>query len=591
MTGQAQVSVDEALLQCISHAESILSILTATQWRLYGPRTPATAIQEQLSRLVTEIMPSCGAILKTIQNAKCHVHRLPVELLANIIYPPQHLVFKWPLSMLTSSLNGSGYVDSVERYGLLRQVCRRWKSIVDARPEQAIVFTARGSRDPATRYRSVKSFLGRSATFPLDIVTADSTSLGAIAAVSGRLRRLQIICDVGLPGDFLFFDKPVPLLECLDIRPGHNYDDGPSILPELFSLQAPRLYRLKLGCFLEWQPAQFSTLTHLHVEGLLGDEGNNSISPLLGLLRHNPALQVVNLIALDTWLDQLVETHEPVPRDEVIYPTQLRHLYLSDCTVHQVQYLFRHLHLPPGVSLAIVELRGAGEADVFEMFTARGDSFENLQGLHSLATSAIGFNGCPLSIGTGPCGSLLVGSHELAEENAISSAASSPFSGTIREVWLDHEEYDFREDGPTFPDFPALEKLVLSNCHIYVFQEILRHLTIEPLAGGSEPSAHPPIRCRNLRTIFISDEADSDTSQFKAVLYHLLAMVESRHAYGCPIRHIRLHCLHQDIVKPMIKILQQYVDTVEVDVEVLLMEIPVNLGEDSAIPWPRWNFE
>lgn len=505
------------------------------------------------------------ALLRTAQNASCHVNSLPAELLLKILGP-----LRLPRGQ-----------DSIRYWLTVLQVCRRWRSVLlfHSTPWTIINTYSRHTVD------SLQYFLAKSGSHPIEVYIVSFDPLYAVAQESHRLNAMGVF-SANRWNDREFrmlatLCKPAPLLETFECVVLEPYGTEPE-LPLLFAAQTPRLHKVGLYHIPSLGNNRFGSLTHLSVRGREDvDSRSLRFHEIVDVLRQNPALEELCLSYIDPWIGSADDPGTfavPTSNFDLVHMVHIRQMMFTECTIGQLTILFRFLHLPEDSVLEVSALRGC----VFGI--PEYTLFSNTALLRNLiCIQSLTIKGKVHASGIGPSGSFLLDSLD-TDITSIYQLDLLPFAGQIQELWIEDETdpnhcwYSF------FLSLPRLQKLYLCDGHS-------RHI-LSALARTTFPPHHiqPQLPCENLTSLWIGGDPLMP-EQPSSSYYDLLQCLELRHSKGHPIHdvHVRPHVdVAANAWSPvLLQEMERFVDTVEFNTERLpVMKLPRWFTVDM-----RWNAE
>ena len=598
-------------------------------------------ISLQVIRL-DKLLYSSHSTLRTLQNADCHIHRMPTELLMTTIncitQEAISIADNIPLNKVPPARNHSMQVP-----GNLQLVCRYWRRAFPAPPYfySAIVLDESSRRfdpsyldEPSRRFSPsesyLNSYLAKSGSYPLFVSSSTRESLNVVVVQHiHRVRRLQLkyhigsLVDPSPQGSLKTFSKPAPLLESLDIDISGERIDIPAIdLESIFSDTLPRLQRLKLSGVRGWGENQFGLcrLTHLLLIGRWAmHESFEDFYRLLDLLRDQQCLQEVYVSNLDLWITRDDHRRPAIfvandGRPKIILSRQLQRFAVGDSSAAQIRIFLSHFIYPVHAALSITN-----SSDTFRIFPDSGQltSYQNLTDIYSTSwtvhrhvyvVTAVGESGA-LRIS---CSIARLKAGQNRRDSVIEKAftlLTRSFAHSIRELHLCRRDLQIVGGGPNwsamFSPLTSLQYLYIDNCECRAQQQRVLHALTHVTHNYRTQEAH--VVCEKLESIIVNEfPFPCDLSDF----FSLLFFVGTRRHLGFPIRRIQVafaslerkltdEGLERKLtdeeeeehihVLTLLDVLRRYVDTVEVKNKLCWTGIPAHLNERVHEEyWPKW---
>lgn len=534
------------------------------------------------------------AIIRTIENAQCHIHRIPIELFTGIFNYISHSAFDNVHESALLQTPDSDY-HSVQDYMRLQHVCRYWRrSFVDHSSFfTTVVLQSEDIWSNPCGNSYVRTYLSRSGSLPLSVYAGTIRGVEAIGGESRRLQVLQLdyedqrVSNDNKPDVLESFADPAPLLERLDLFVDHPNNEMPR-LPRLFSNETPRLRQLSISGFTYLDQNCFTGLTRLRLTGhkIFGVSGE-TFRQLLHVLKGQAALQELYLSTLHPWIDAAT----PLPPlmiandDVIVLPNSLRRFSLKGCDVKQLKTFFSYLQIARGTSLSVFSTSLSNPDRVFDMFAGSGSvaHFGNMNDLHSLVLDP----NSPIFTAIGPSGNVRIRIE--SRYPRIHVLGTLPFAHNIQELRLRSGTWEL-DWYSIFVDLSSLRYLCVDHWR--------SRIILQTLSRSSFPSnpRESRILCKKLQKLAIIGDRDMSYTSSQSTFYDLLLCAESRFRMGHPIQHLQVQPYPEmnqpdiDWLESVRGALQQFVDEVNFNAELQWREIPDHLNEDvNGVYWPAWD--
>jgi len=312
-------------------------------------------------------------------------------------------------------------------------------------------------------------------------------------------------------------------------------------------------------------------LTHIRIDGSDYREYNGPAFGTVGFLRwlrQCTAVEELYLTRVDEWFETPDgDTIPSVPDEELVYPSRLRIMSVSDTMQSLMRVLFSHLRIPARAQL-FFESRYVGS--IYDVFSDNPSHFENLASITSISLVDTNFNrGAYITAHVGDSSESVNEVLRIEVENMTKFTRLHlfVFSTTLQQlsihaVWIMDDD-DWSQWSTALRALPALRRL---NTYDMDPRCILHILMTPPISSTG------PLICSVLQelTIFAHDcnfryEEDNPESDFRV----LLLCAEFRHTHGVPLRRVHVSTSEDDLMSTvdarglLSTALQKYVEVVE----------------------------